>query len=405
VEEFPDAELEDAIAQLVGVMSCALASVLAMVAEYDGRETWRIDGALSMESWLTWKLSVSRHTAADFVRIARALVSLPRLAETLAAGRLSFDQLRQVTRYATPETDAALAESAPPLSVAALARAACAALSAAEREAELAEDEADAHAKRGLFFRPTRGGRRLRFWGSLPAAEGELFRKAIDRIVDTSDSAAPDGEPFVPLASRRADALVDLASIRVGADADPDRATVVVHLNIATQQPRTDADADAGVSACTDTGTELTIETLLRLACDSRVATVTHGPDGTILGVGRTQRTPPPWLRRQVRWRDGGHCVFPGCARIAALQVHHLHHWTNGGPTDLANLGLLCRAHHRLLHEGGWRAQWLPDHRWRFTSPTGRTVEATGPPPLRDAVRQRLPLPHLDDADADPDAA
>jgi hypothetical protein len=56
------------------------------------------------------------------------------------------------------------------------------------------------------------------------------------------------------------------------------------------------------------------------------------------------------------------------------------------------------------VHEGGWRASPLPDGRWRFTSPTGRVVEATGPPPLRDAVRQRLPLPDFEDS-ADADAA
>jgi HNH endonuclease len=70
--------------------------------------------------------------------------------------------------------------------------------------------------------------------------------------------------------------------------------------------------------------------------------------------------------------RDGG-CVFPGCTRpLAWCEAHHLRHWLHGGPTDLANLALLCRAHHRAVHEGGWRLARAPDGRLTAT-PTNRT--------------------------------
>jgi hypothetical protein len=65
------------------------------------------------------------------------------------------------------------------------------------------------------------------------------------------------------------------------------------------------------------------------------------------LDVGRTSRVIQPAQRTALAVRDGG-CVFPGCSRpLAWCDAHHLRHWLHGGPTDLANLALVCRAHHR----------------------------------------------------------
>ena len=66
--------------------------------------------------------------------------------------------------------------------------------------------------------------------------------------------------------------------------------------------------------------------------------------------------------------RDGG-CRFPGCTERRYVEAHHVVHWIDGGPTDLANLVLLCWRHHHALHEGGYRSAlvagafsvWRPD--------------------------------------------
>jgi hypothetical protein len=80
------------------------------------------------------------------------------------------------------------------------------------------------------------------------------------------------------------------------------------------------------------------------------------------LDVGRTSRVVQPPQRTALAVRDGG-CVFPDCARpLAWCEAHHLVHWLDGGPTHLTNLALLCRAHHRAVHEGGWRLA-RPPHR------------------------------------------
>ena len=87
------------------------------------------------------------------------------------------------------------------------------------------------------------------------------------------------------------------------------------------------------------------------------------------LEVGRASRVVQAAQRTALAVRDGG-CVFPGCARpLAWCEAHHLRHWLHGGPTDLANLALVCRAHHRAVHEGGWRLARQADGRLTATPP------------------------------------
>lgn len=74
-----------------------------------------------------------------------------------------------------------------------------------------------------------------------------------------------------------------------------------------------------------------------------------------LLDLGRATRVVGPGLRRALAVRDGG-CVAAGCDRPAPwTDAHHLVHWLAAGPTNVDNLVLLCRSHHRAVHEGGWR--------------------------------------------------
>ena len=97
------------------------------------------------------------------------------------------------------------------------------------------------------------------------------------------------------------------------------------------------------------------------------------------MGVGRTTRTIPAWLRRLVLARDGG-CQFPGCGRKRWVEAHHVVHWAEGGPTDLDNLIALCKSHHRLIHEHGWTLRGNPNHRVRWVTPFGDRFEPKAPP-------------------------
>jgi hypothetical protein len=97
-----------------------------------------------------------------------------------------------------------------------------------------------------------------------------------------------------------------------------------------------------------------------------------HDPDGRILEVGARMRTIPPALRRALHHRDRG-CRFPGCG-LRFGQGHHIRHWAHGGPTTLSNLALLCRRHHRAVHEEGYQVERRPDGELRFRRPDGRPL-------------------------------
>ena len=114
------------------------------------------------------------------------------------------------------------------------------------------------------------------------------------------------------------------------------------------------AAAGAGGGGMFDWGGHVHAETARRIACDAAISRVLLDPAGQPLDVGRRTRIIPPALRRALTTRDQG-CRFTGCDRPPAwTDAHHVQHWIHGGPTSLSNLVLLCRHHHRLVHEGGW---------------------------------------------------
>ena len=97
-----------------------------------------------------------------------------------------------------------------------------------------------------------------------------------------------------------------------------------------------------------------------------------HDEDGRVVEVGARTRTIPPALRRALHHRDRG-CRFPGCG-LPLGEGHHVRHWAQGGPTTLSNLALLCRRHHRAVHEEGYHIERHPDGTLRFQRPDGRPL-------------------------------
>jgi hypothetical protein len=89
------------------------------------------------------------------------------------------------------------------------------------------------------------------------------------------------------------------------------------------------------------------------IGCNATISTMVHDADGNVLAVGRRTRTPSPALRRAVRERDQYRCRFPGC-ESRRVDLHHIRHWANGGPTARDNLLCLCRRHHKIVHDKGY---------------------------------------------------
>jgi hypothetical protein len=109
------------------------------------------------------------------------------------------------------------------------------------------------------------------------------------------------------------------------------------------------------------------------LLCDASVAATVLDGLGLPADAGRASRVPGPRLRRALDARDGG-CTHPGCDRPPRhCDAHHVVPWERGGRTDLCNLVLLCRRHHRVAHRHRWRLALDTDGWTHWTTPTGRT--------------------------------
>src|SRR5437879_5818521 len=101
--------------------------------------------------------------------------------------------------------------------------------------------------------------------------------------------------------------------------------------------------------------------TVQRIACDTAISQIT-GRGELEHELNHASRTIPASTRRALEARDQ-HCVFPGCDRpLSWCDGHHLIWWIKGGPTELPNLALLCRRHHRMVHEEGWALERRDGH-------------------------------------------
>ena len=106
----PGAEMDrlgDALAELSAHLDAATVHLLELIREFDARGGWS-EGFRSCAHWLTWRVGMGRGAAREYVRVARALGSLPRLADALAGGELSYAKVRALTRVATPEIEEGL---------------------------------------------------------------------------------------------------------------------------------------------------------------------------------------------------------------------------------------------------------------------------------------------------------
>ena len=177
------------------------------------------------------------------------------------------------------------------------------------------------------------------------------------------------------------------AQPRVESGTRAERYQVMVHCDAATLA----AEGEPGRSDLD--GIRVSAETSRRMACDAAVVAMAHARDGSVLNVGRRTRTIPPHIRRALEERDRG-CRFPGCG-CRFTEAHHVKHWADGGETSLRNTLLLCRRHHRAVHEGRVKVSVNSDGTVLFFTPKGRMlVDAPKPPVARAAHLPPLPSVH-----------
>lgn len=365
--EDPVEAFEDAYARYCE----ALSDMLRHAAVIDHRGLWRGQGTTSMSGWLTGRFGWAWSTAREHVRVAQALVALPAIRDAGRRGRICWDQLRPLVRFADPESDAAWAERAPRMRPSTLY------LEARRREEVRAEETEADHRLRYISLQWDQDRAFLHLEGMLAREQGAQLESALGARAEKVPSD-PDAEDR--RGARMADALVGAVA---GREDRPPEATLVVHADASVlrdgtgRAPVVRGEATpAGPSpvplAETETGVRLPREAVRRLACDAELEWVVERGARPV-GIGRQGRRVPGWLRRQVVHRDR-ECRFPGCPGRSYLHVHHVRHWVEGGPTDLGNLILLCSAHHRAVHEGGWRISGDPDGEVSFTHPRGRPL-------------------------------
>jgi Domain of unknown function (DUF222) len=106
----PLERLEAQICELAGHLTAATCRFLVLLGDFDARRGWASWEMSSCAAWLSWKCQMTAGTAREHVRVARALRVLPVIRAEFGAGRLSYAKVRALTRIATPETEAALAE-------------------------------------------------------------------------------------------------------------------------------------------------------------------------------------------------------------------------------------------------------------------------------------------------------
>ena len=375
--------LGDEIAELSAHLDAATARLLDLIREFDARDGWG-NGFRSCAAWLTWRIGLDPGAARERVRVARALGVLPRLAQALARGELSYAKVRALTRVATPETEERLlgvGRAGTAEHVERIVRA----WRRVDRNAEAAET-VGLHKSRALHvYQDEDGmvvvrGRLDREVGAvliqaLVAARETLYRKTKNVSAETFPADVSVEPPT--MAQQQADALGLLAETALHHGMDPgspsERYQVVVHVDAAVLE-----DPDAAGQSALEPGARVSGETARRLACDASRVVMRHDPDGRVVEVGALTRTIPAALRRVLHYRDGG-CRFPGCG-LPLGQGHHIQHWANGGPTTLSNLALLCRRHHRAVHEEGYQMKRQADGELCFWRPDGRLLPDVPPP-------------------------
>jgi len=371
-------ELADRLSELHAHITAATCRFLELLAEFDENEYYVTAGFHSTANWLNWRCGIGMNAAREKVRVARALQGLPKIRRAFARGEISYSKVRAITRAADTQNEDYLLMFARHGTAYHVERLIAGFRRVKRIEAAEQDDPEDrAPQYRGVSSYWDEDGC-LVVTARMPAEQGAMFLKAVELAVDRGFEAerneaeeSPDSsKPRPRIGQRRCDALAEMAETYLACEApggsSGDRYQVMLHVSAETSSaepldfPR--IDKGPGVSA----------ETSRRLSCDASIIPIVRDMKGEPLSIGRKSRTIPPAIMRALWVRDGG-CRFPGCTNSRFVDGHHIKHWADGGETSLENLVLLCRRHHRLVHEGGYSCE-RTSRGIAFRSPRGNVI-------------------------------
>jgi hypothetical protein len=407
MRDIDDVEADVAVA--CGYLHAMSGRLVTLVADVLERELWQQDGVRSPEHWLTWQTGAAHANARRIVNAARRLHELPVTMAALVAGELSLDQVTPIVDRAPAWADRTMCEFARCATVAQI-RTAVAGYPRENLDNPNPTPDPEPAPDPSADPEPEPSG------GPDPVDPEPEPAGENDHNIDDPDLDPTDTERFTLVQnadgtwsfSGRLDpdhgAIVD-AALREIADqifADtghrPSRAAALVelarrhHTNI-TDHARRDRYR---VHYLLDEQLQLhdpfghTLPTWLRdlICCDPDIS-VTWYRHGTPIAHNNVSTTIDPATRRHVKRRDRGLCRVPGCNN-PGTDLHHIEHREHGGNNHPANIGSLCKHHHRLHHKGhlGITGNAEEPDGLTFTNRHGRTITPnqlirppTGPPP------------------------
>ena len=385
--DLPDAVIAEELLAVGGVIERLRSVYLDRLAALDAKKVWTDDRAISAAAWVAERLGQSKTTVRRDLRLASKLATMPAVADALDAGQITSEAAAQLRRVRNPRTveifardEELLVGFAQDLTVDQLA------IALREWKARADPDgcdPAEGRDRNELHLSQTLDGR-FTLHGDLDAEAGGILTTVLDHITDEPfDTEDPDTRAATPPARRRADGLVEMAR-RAGAvdpqDARQPKPAVIVVVDW------DDLVDPAGSLVRLPTGGHVHAETIRRLACDANVSRVVMAGRSEVLDAGRSTRTPTAAQARAVLARDKGCAVGPrrvdptspmrgergtsepvhcGTERPGSgrHEIHHLLHWADLGTTSIENLAMVCRRHHRAVHEGGFELRRRPDGR------------------------------------------
>jgi len=376
--------LENEITKLSAHIHAATYRLLELICEYDDSQGWLGPGLNSCAHWLNWKCGINLGAAREKVRVAHALRDLPKISEEFRRGKVSYSKVRAMTRVATEKNEdylLGIARHGTAAHVERLVR-----NYSKVKRTEALELDNERHVMRQLdwYFDDDDS---LVLKGRFTPEQGMLIKKVLELIMDEDFQEQMDVSAETPvdelknqpepISQRRADALVRMAEgylSKSGSANSGDRYLVHVHTDMETLKAD-GTGAESEVEECCN----VSAETSRRLSCDAGVVHWLENKKGETLSIGRKARTIPPAIRRALKRRDHG-CRFPGCTCSRFVDAHHITHWADGGETNLNNLVLLCRRHHRMVHEEGFGIHSQTDGQVYFADPQGQHLPNAAEP-------------------------
>jgi Domain of unknown function (DUF222)/HNH endonuclease len=354
LEAVPAALMGDDIQELRRHINGCEAECTRRLRRFDKGGGYAATAALTAKAWLRWKCNFSPAAAADRVAVARELEGLPQATQAFADGDISYAHAAMIARTSEKlgdkmesNAETILVTAAKELDLARL-RMVTIKLQHFMDPDSVREESNESHELRFLHFSQTLDGV-FYMNGRFDAEAGAIIQTALNAL---SGPPTPDDKRTPK--QRRADSLVELARQRLDSGTLPQVGGQKPHLAV-TVSMATLANQPGSPAADLEWAQPIPAETARRLACDAAITPIFLGSESEQPMAGQTSRSISGSQRKALVVRDKG-CRFPGCDRPADwTDVHHLKHWADGGKHVMDNLILLCRRHHRMVHEEGWQ--------------------------------------------------